>query len=340
MLYQPKIVAEAAPDFYAMRTGTRRTSAHPLAEQLTGHQIGLAYGALHARVMPHHNDQQIFALGIATTQFSRLLAESQMVPVQRAYEAQAAHLRFTSSISVDNYMPTDLLGPMDPVIELEPVNELAQISSFLGVKTGTSIKGAKLERFARLVGFSEQAIVNDSLDDVSRFIRDLGVSAARKECKMVCEALESNPTDEDAVPLFDSALLNVLAEPLTAPHLGTALSYLRKQRLPNGGLSDLAARHLIVAADLEMTARDIVSNAGLEIEIQPQAHLPDGRWYVLANPEVQPVVGVLRLRGTENPVRVDQTKRPINYDGAWVRVRADLGAVLVSSVGIVRGGTV
>ena len=93
----------------------------------------------------------------------------------------------------------------------------------------------------------------------------------------------------------------------------------------------------MVEPDLEMTARELVRTAGLAIEVAVLAHLPAGRWYLLASPDTHPVVGVLRLLDAKWPVRVEPNRRPKDFDGAVVGTVADLGACLLRRTGIVRG---
>ena len=116
------------------------------------------------------------------------------------------------------------------------------------------------------------------------------------------------------------------------------MSCLRKQKTVAGQLADLAARHLVVDPGAELTARQLVREAGLDITVTTLAHLPAGRWYLLAAPETHPVVGTLRLWDSKKPIRLEWGHPPKNFDGAILSATADLGAVLLRRTGIVRGG--
>ena len=111
--------------------------------------------------------------------------------------------------------------------------------------------------------------------------------------------------------------------------------------LDGGQLAGLRARFLVVAPDVEFLARQFLKDSGLAdvVVVAVLSNLPEGRWYLLADPMVCPVVAVLRLAGSTSRILVEPHKMPIHTDSAGVRVRCDTGAALVRRQGIVRGGT-
>lgn len=346
MAHKPDVLIEASADYWRVRENPRAENSHPLARHMTLEELARAHGYAYARVLDHHSDRTVMALGMGTSQFARFLAEGQMTNVQTAYAAQAAqHLQFCAELPVKDYKPCDLVGPLDPIISLEPIGQNGEIThfqpaEFQSVEVGGNVADARLTRFARIVAFSEDAIANDSLESTSRFIADLAISAARLESSRVCNALMSDPIDKTGAAIFDAAKGNILLEALGKTTLGQAMSLLRMQSLPNGQPCDLSAKHLVVAADLELTAREIVADSGLDLAVRPMAHMPSGRWVLLADHRIQPVVGVLRLKGEAQPVKVSGAKKKISSDATYVRVEADIGALMLSSIGIVRGGLV
>lgn len=343
MAHSPDVLIEAAADYWRHKENPRAENIHPLAPHMRLQDLAMAYAHKHARVMDHHHERLVMALGMGTSQFAQFLADGQMTAVQTAYSAQAMnHLEFCQPIVVDNYKPCDVVGELDPLISLEPIGQGGEIqhfqtAAFQSVEAGGNVAEARLTRVARIVGFSEDAIVNDSLGATSRFISTCAVSAARLESRDVCNALMSNPIDKTGALMFDVARGNVLYQALDKTNLGIALSMLRMQTLPNGQPCDLAAKHLVVSADLELVAREIVADSGLDIAVRPMAYMPSGRWVVLADHRIQPVVGVLRLKGEAQPVKVSGAKKKISSDATYVRVEADIGALILSSIGIVRG---
>lgn len=341
--YKPTAVMAAGPDIVARAAGCAGATVHPVATDCTLAELAIACGADPFRDGPQRSAMAVMGAGINTTTFPRLLAQGLQALVSRTFAAQAQHMRFATIVPLDKLgTPVDLLGYIDPVVELLPTNELGLIQSFLGPAPARGIPSVQLSTYGRIVKVTRMAVINDDLRSIANFMANLGASGARTESVHVAQALETNPTMDDGTPLFDELLNNVVTGALDATTLGQAMAKLRKQRLPNGSLSDLAARHLVVCADLELTARQVVSDAGLDLEIHPMAYLPDGRWYLLADQDIQPTVGVLRLGGAKDPTRTEQAPKHAlkNFDGTGVRVMVDTGATLLSGVGIVRGGTV
>jgi hypothetical protein len=83
----------------------------------------------------------------------------------------------------------------------------------------------------------------------------------------------------------------------------------------------------------------MVKAAGLNIDVHGLAYLPSDRWFLLCDPMIQPVVGTLRLKDEPTVLRIKAvSRRPDGHDGAAVRIVADLGATMISRIGIVRGG--
>ncbi len=343
--FKPSAVMAASRDIVAHSAGVATSTTHPIAaEGVSLAELAVACGR---EAYPHRSDWhslQAMAAGINTSTFPRLLAEGLQALVSRTFTAQAQHMRYATIVPIDKLgTPVDLQGFIDPVVELLPTNELGLIESYLSPASARGVPSVRLSTYGRIVKVTYQAIVNDDLRSIANFLANLGASGARTEAVHVAQALEANPVMSDGTPLFDELLNNVVPSlSLNSDSLGQAMAKLRKQRLPNGSLSDLAARHLVVCADLELTARQLVSDAGLDLEIHSTAFLPDGRWYLLCDQEIQPTVGVLRLDGVKDPTRTEQAPKHAlkGFDGTGVRVMVRTGATLLSGVGIVRGGTI
>lgn len=341
-LIQAREIIAAAPDALKQKLGVRVASPHPMSREVT--LLSLAEAC--ARTSNPQRAQgktaiQVLSMGISTSDYPRLVADGLQALVARSFASKAEHLRFCAVVPVKKLgEPIDHLGFIDPHVELLPVGELAEIERFLAPRPAAGVPDVILRTFARIVTISREAIINDELGSFTSFVKQLGVSGARLESRLVVDALEGSPVLDDGEPLFDALNGNVLASAFTATTLGQALALLRKQTLPSGELSDLAGKHLVVSAELEMLARQAVLDAGLDLVVTVMAELPDTRWYLLADQETQPVVGVLRLFGTETPTMVEPASRTAlkTFDGTGVRVRADVGAVLLSRTGLVRGG--
>lgn len=340
--FNPLEVMGAATDSLAMRLGVKVSNPHPIADALTLQDIAYAAGATSKNNMraAGASDVQVMALGLATGDFSRPLAEAAAQLIVRTYQNQLQHGSFCSEVLIRNFQPATVPA-IDADVALEPLADGAEISHSAAVVAAGS-SSARLTTFAKIIGISRQALVNDDLEGFARLAVDLGASGARLEARLVAEALESNLLLDDGLTAFDlvgDAHNNVVALTLSGANLGIAMGKLRTQLSASGMRLDLAAKHLVVSAEQEFLARSILADFGLDISVHVLSYLPVGRWFVLADKTIHPTIGTLRLNKDPSPFRaVVQNRRPDKYDGAAVRVIADLGAVLVSRTGIVRGG--
>ena len=334
--FNPKEVLAAAADSIALALGASVKHPHPLAAQLTLREIAYAAGALARPGWACDDHRSVMALGLAVGDFSKALAEAAQVLTVRTYQAQAEHVKFCSVVGVKNFLPADL-PVLDADLALDPLGENAEITHGFGlVAAGAS--QVRLTTYAKILGLSRQCIINDSLSGFSRALTGLGASVARFEARLVAAALESNPVLDDGAVTFHVDHKNIVAGPFD---MGLAMTLLRNQTNAAGNKADLAAKHLIVTPELEFTARQLIKDAGLDVQVSVLAYLPASRWYLLADTQIQPVIGTLRLKDELSAVRViEQRRRPDGIDGSAVKVMADLGVCLLSRTGIVRGGTV
>ncbi len=334
-------ILSAGRDCVALGVGAMPNNPHPLAADLTLSNLAYAAGLAIRPQRQNETDSAVRARGIASSDLSKILAEGVGSLVQRIYSAQAEHLKFCLIVPV-KYLNTPTSFPaIDGDLELEPLAEGSEIRHRPAFAT-TGASDAILTTFSKTVFVSRQLIINDSFGEISRIFGGLGSSAGRVESRIVTKVLESPLDLDDEAPVFSVDSGNVIVDAgLTESTLGASMALLRNQITASGNRADLALRHLVVSSPLEVAARKLVFSLGLpNVEITVLANLPNGRWYALADPQIQPVVGVLRLAGSKSPVLVEQGRNDFSFDGTPVAVTADLGATLLSRVGIVRGGVV
>ncbi|MDB5886606.1 MAG: hypothetical protein JWR74_2777 [Polaromonas sp.] len=333
--FNPREVLAAAADSIALALGASVNHPHPLALQLSLREIAQAAGVLARPGQAGQDKRSVMALGLAIGDFSKALSEGAQVLTVRTYQAQAQHLKFCSVVEVKNFRPADLPA-LDADIALEPLGENAEITQSLGLAAAGASQ-ARLTTYAKIIGLSRQAIINDDLGGFTRALVELGASAARLEARLVAAALESNPMLDDGAAVFHENYGNVIFD--NTFDMGGAMAKLRNQATAAGVKADLAAKHLVVCPELEYTARAFIQKIGLDIQVSALAYLPATRWYLLADTQINPVIGTLRLKNAASAVRViEQRRRPDGIDGSAVKVVADLGACLLSRAGIVRGG--
>lgn len=335
--FNPREIMAAAPDAVALAMGEKLDRPHPLAADLTLRRIAYAFGSIVRKQSSIEPDMAVVARGLATSDFSKVLADGVAGVTISTYRNQAEHTAFTERLEVANFKP-ETLPALDADISLEPLGENAEIQRGTVMLTAGSARQASLMVFARAVLVSRETIINDAMGAISLVFAGLGASAARLEARLVAEELESNPILDDDAVTFHADHKNVVDGVLNGANFGQAMALLRTQPTSSGQRADLRAKHLVVGPDLEYTARQLVVDAGLDVVVSTLANLPDGRWYALADKTTSPTIATLNLRGAKSPLRIEQRRRPLNCDGVAVLVGADLGARVLSRTGIVRGG--
>lgn len=328
-------ILSAAPDMVALAFGNKANKPHPLASEISLKNIAYVMGEKVRARQSYENDMTVMARGMGTNDFAKLLADGAQQATIAAFEGQADYSAFTSVIDVKDFQPSEIPA-MDNDLSLQPLGELAEIQrGFAFAATGGAT--VSLTTYARAVSISRQLIFNDQIGALTTIFKTIGTNGARLEARLVAEALEANANLDDGQPVFAAEFGNLLASDL-ATGLGAGIAALRTQLTSAGERADLRARHLVVEPVLEYTARNLVLNSGLDVTVTTLANLPTGRWFLMADPKVCPTVCTLRLNGAKTPVRVEQKRRDFGFDGAQVKVTADVGASLLRRVGIVRGG--
>lgn len=337
--FNPKEVVSAAPDAIALSAGASLSRPHPIAQQLCLRDIAEACARVNHPGRSLESGMSTLALGMTTSDFSGAIVSGLEPITIAAYHAQAEHLAFTVPQEVANFKPVPIRA-VDMDVDLVQLSQGAEIQHFSAVLAGGA-RQAALDSFGRVFTLSRQAVVNNQMVDFGRLFSSAGSNAARLESRLVAAAMESNPTLDDGQVVFAAEFLNVLPGPdwhLDGPGLGVAMRMLRQQPTASGQMAGLRARHLVVEPSLEWVALSTLRAINADITVSVLTGLPTGRWYLLADPMVSPTVGVLRLHGAKDPVRVGRPDRQIQKDGFHMGVVADLGACLLRRTGIVRGG--
>ncbi len=340
MKYKPELIIEAAADKLALAAGIDIRSPHPLASSITLREIAEACGHLYSKGgQAATSEMAVMGMGIRTGQFSALLATTARTLVARTFALQADYLPYCQVKEVPDFKPVEIVPSVDATIDLQPLAELGQMKRFLLPKLLPGPNAAVLETYAGVVAVTRAAIINDDLGLLRNVLGAAGVSGARKESRKLVDALEANPNLTDGVATFDASRFNVVEGPPTGDGLNAAMGLLRKQPLPSGDISGLRARHLVVSPELEYSARQTLYAAGIEqIDLHVLSHLPAPRWFLMADPALAPTLGLLRLGRVEHPFLVEQARPRIGFDGAEIRVRADICPFVMSPIGLVRGG--
>lgn len=334
--FNPDEILAASSDAIRMRLGEAVQHPHPLASAIGLPAIAAAAGLKRRPQSPNEAHVAALGRGMSTSDFGRILAEGASGVVHQAYLGQAEHRKFARHVELRDFKPTGWPAPSSDTA-LRLTGDLGEIQYGSARLSEESVL-LKLMSYSRILVISRRDIINDQFDGIQQAFSDVGANAGRAEAQLVAEALETPPVMNDGGQVFAADYKNVVASALDAASLGVAMGYLRMQLTPSGTTSGLRARHLIVAADLEMLAMSIVLDIGADIDVSVVAELPNGRWYLTADHQTHPTIVTTRLKGTMLPVRLDGAKCPDGADGVGIRVMADIGAAIIRRDGIIRGG--
>jgi len=335
----PKQIREqqaAVSDVIAAAYGEPPAAMHPLAQTMSLRAAADLIGR--QLLSEHENPQHAFARGLASSDFGALLAQG-AAPATLATFAQAAeHRAYCDIVSVTSYRPESIRALEGDALPLEPLQELQRMRASVLFPGAPGPADVALRTYGRVVGVSRQLVFNGDLAHVLRSLKNVAATAARQEAAMLANTMETGITMGDGQPMFDAQFKNVHAAALDAAALGKAIELLRTQPTSSGQPAGLSARHLVVAPDLEFSARRLVHESGVQIEVQALAGLSAGRWFLLAAPDVSPVIGLLQLEGSRSPIRVEQLNYIFESDVLPIRITADLGCTWLRRTGVVKGG--
>lgn len=328
-------ILAAARDAIAIKLGAEPACPHPLAQNLSARDIAYAVGANRRTPPAHENELSVVARGLRSSQFAALLADGAKNVTVATFDAAAQeHLQFTATTFVEGFK-AERTPAIDGDLDLLPAGELAEIAKGAAF---AAVGGAavQLSIYARIVMVSRHLIFNDQLGALKTVFGAVGAHAAQKEASILAETLSANPLMDDGAEMFNTE--NTVTEGMNALTLGQAMGMLRNQKSAAGNPMNLRAAHLVVSPEQEFAARQTVLAGGVSIKVSALAGLPAGRWFVLPDPAIHPVISVLRMVGTRHPLRLEH-KAPIDLDGTAIRVAADLGAAFLRRAGVIRGGS-
>jgi hypothetical protein len=148
----------------------------------------------------------------------------------------------------------------DPMEQLSPLPEGGEAAH---ASASDAKETYQLARYAKQFVLDEIQFINDDLGVLQRAIRQMGLAASRLRPELVYAIINSNPAMRDSVALFDAAHNNTTTGALAASTLQTAITKMAKQYRLAGKQKiplNLRAAHLLVPADLEFTALQLVNS--------------------------------------------------------------------------------
>lgn len=268
----------------------------------------------------------------STSDFANYMADKATKRLMWAYnEVSSSWRQYSRTYSVSDFKPISFtrLTEMSDVLPVPEGGEYldSQIDEIVGPQL-------TVKKFGRLFSLTREAIINDDLNQLRDRPAAMGRAVARTLSKSVVGTLEANPNAYDGQALVHTSHNNILSGAqyaLSEDTLAQAITKLRLQTDPNGNRIGLRPQRLVVPAELEMTARRILNStlvplagfyqSGNTTATTPTTHgfggtnvlagivdplveeylLDNNNWYIFANPQEAPVLGVGFLNGKETP---------------------------------------
>lgn len=223
------------------------------------------------------------------------------------------------------------------------LGELGRLKSLKesGEITHTTVKeggeSLKLATYASAINLSRELLVNDDVHLLGDLTAAFGRAAAQTEADILVDLLTGNPAMADGDPVFDAERGNIGAPgALSIDTLSAARLAMRKRTGRDGtNYINVTPKYLVMSPELETTAEQILAQiaAATVDTVNPwtgklaplvDPRLPEGTFYLFADPAVAPALQYAYLAGAEGV----QVQRREMWDQLGVGYRAwlDFGA--------------
>jgi hypothetical protein len=221
---------------------------------------------------------------------------------------------------------------------LQPVSETGEFKHTGFVDASESYA---VGTYGNIFSISRAALVNDDLNSFGDVSRRLGIQAAQFENTNLANLVIANPTlATDSLSVFNASHNNLAAAgavPSVAT-LSAARLAMRHQTGLAGGLIHVEPSYLLVPAELETTAQQLVTqiyphvttdtnpfNTLKGILVEPR--LPANAWYLVCDPAVCDGLEYAYL--AQSPGPQVESRLGFKVDGLEIRIRLDFGSGFV-----------
>jgi HK97 family phage prohead protease len=181
--------------------------------------------------------------------------------------------------------------------ELGRLEELAENGEITHTSRAENGETLRLKTFARGVTVSRNLMIDDDLGLLGDMTAALGEAAAQTEADILVDLITSNPNLSDGTAVFHASRGNVgsAAAPSVAS-LTTARESMRTRTgLDGKTIISATPRFVLVGADLETLAEQVLASIqpnktddvnpfGGRLTLLVEPRLPEGTWYVFADP--------------------------------------------------------
>jgi len=356
--------AAAATDALAMRAGVRIEKPHAAVRDIQGMStLDIARACLSRTGRPSRDlsGMRLIKAALTTSDFPSILENALGKVLRAGYESDPqSHSVWVKRTTVRDFKAVTrvLLGSAPALASIAEGGEYTYGS------LAENKASLQIGKFGKALRLTWETLINDDLQVFAKIPAAMGAAARRAEADAVYGLFAANSgagqTMQDSVNLFDSsAHANVSATvgAISTTTLGAARSLLRKQLALGGGYLNLNPRFLIVPAESETLAEQVMAQATrhvtdtvstntrkldaptpewisrLQLVVEPRLNSTYG-FYVAAGAEQIDHCELATLEAEPNPVIEEE--REFEVDANGYKVRHSFVAKFVDWKGIVR----
>lgn len=344
----PAVRAERMGEALYARLHPEHELSEPARQFANMGTIDLARLCLRSSGLSTHNlaPDTLFSRALSTSDFPFALGNFTNRELRAGYDAAPSGLRAAARQSTARDFRAKQKINVETNAPLERVGERGEF------RFGSMVDAAesyKIDTFGKIIAISRQVLVNDDLGWTADMARRMGQDAAAFEAQTLVDLLISGsgagPVMADTVRLFHANHANLAASgaALSVTSLGAARLAMRKQKSLSGQIISAEPRFLVVPAELETLAEQLIAQltptavgdvnafAGkLQLVVEPRLTSAT-RWYVVADPAQIEGLEYSYLAGAQGPQI--ETKAGFEIDGVMTKIRLDFGAGFVDHRG-------
>jgi hypothetical protein len=303
----------------------------------------LTIGGVNCRGM---SKREIATRAMSTSDFANILADVTNKTLRTGYDSAprtfVGVFRQTTAADFKNINRVQLSGAPSLVKVLED-------GEFKYGKYTDGKETYALSTYGRIVPITRQTIINDDLDAFTRIPQQYGRAAADLESDIVWSVVVDNDALSDGNNLFDNTNHGNHIDSggtIDVTSLGVMRKSMRLQTGLEGRLINVMPKWLIIGADLETVAEQVLSStyvpvsAGttmperfrnqLQLVVEPR--LTGAPWYGAADFNQVDTIEYAYLEGESGPFT--ETREGFNIDGIEVKCRHDFAAKAIDHRGL------
>lgn len=331
---------DAMGEWFLARSGHK--PENPLVEELIERNASIADIAAnfvgHERGEP---DASIIdrAIGLGNSDFpNAVVASTGEASITKYNQRASGVMKIVRNIPVKNFRPYAApslsIGDFDTVPEFgeRPYSDL-QASDPLDAAAAIDSKGM-------LFTMTRQSLINDDHQYFAMLREAIVNRALLTITNSITAALEDTSNLDDGNPLFvvggtiDNYVTSGAAPSVSTVNEGYGKIY--RSEKPFSQIAAVEPKYLVVPPELTTTSKVLVAAVSDRQQILEVVTLPftstEG-WYLLADPDEAPVLGLLTLMGSRSPLYIERRDAPANRDGIAISARLEYRVIRLSRHG-------